>query len=888
MDRRRVVAHVRRLLSGGESVLLVAPAGLGKSTVADQVVSGMSCTRVQMRAGESDPLRPLEQALGPGLAGEAAEVAAQVAERLGDGVLLVEDLHWADPVVLDVLSVLTSLRPVLMTSRTPLAVPAEVVEVSPLSDKAADGLLRRLDGSLDVERRRAIVRAAAGSPLLLNTFAAADPSAPAELGALVARQLAAMTPSDQWWVKVVALAGRPTSRTVPRGARRLLVAQPDGRRWFVHDAVAEAVREQMSSQERDRAVETLLQLVGPLERPRLLRMRGWIQEAVKAAQEALPLATRVQRIALLRLACDGLGDHAPADLLADYATALLEGGVTAEARQAASLAQTRAVTASERARAALVSARAAHQGGDNRVAEHMCRTGYAEEDSDPETRALLAVELATILVRERPSDPEVDVWVATARDLAERTGVGRPAARNAAGLALSHRSQPGWEAEFLAAEELARAEGDEEQECAAAYWRASAYGFHGPYALVPPLVTRMLERTSSRGLRRWHHHFLVVRAAERFSSGWITDGDVAELEQALAADPVYRNRAQFEAALTMMRAERGELAAARDLVWLARARARHDEELSLVLAGAAELALAAGHVPGMLDVLQEFSQLSSRWFLAGALVESAAVDLWLHARAHGAVPPELPAVKWPHMSGMAPVRTARQALDLLDEQPERACQLLVSAADEFFAQGRPRWGRRARLGAAYAALVGGRPGRARELVAPLAALDMPGAQDLSVRRAVELTQRLAAEQWRHQLSPAQRRVMEGVASGLTSRQIAADLGVARSTVETHVRTVLERTGCSSRAQAVALLMGDVAARPRTPGVHGALVAELAGGRTLAQAAQTLGVSPRTAARRLAEAKRQAGVSTTAQLLAQRHVSPSESSVRNGDATASDA
>jgi DNA-binding CsgD family transcriptional regulator/PAS domain-containing protein len=65
------------------------------------------------------------------------------------------------------------------------------------------------------------------------------------------------------------------------------------------------------------------------------------------------------------------------------------------------------------------------------------------------------------------------------------------------------------------------------------------------------------------------------------------------------------------------------------------------------------------------------------------------------------------------------------------------------------------------------------------------------------------------------LTPAEARVARSLASGKTVEDIAADGGVSLSTVRTHVRGVLAKTGCDRQVEVVALLAGI--ARPRAAG-----------------------------------------------------------------------
>jgi DNA-binding CsgD family transcriptional regulator len=54
-----------------------------------------------------------------------------------------------------------------------------------------------------------------------------------------------------------------------------------------------------------------------------------------------------------------------------------------------------------------------------------------------------------------------------------------------------------------------------------------------------------------------------------------------------------------------------------------------------------------------------------------------------------------------------------------------------------------------------------------------------------------------------QLSPRQREILDLVAEGRTSKEIAVTLGISESTVNWHLANAFERLGASSRAEAVA-------------------------------------------------------------------------------------
>ena len=70
-----------------------------------------------------------------------------------------------------------------------------------------------------------------------------------------------------------------------------------------------------------------------------------------------------------------------------------------------------------------------------------------------------------------------------------------------------------------------------------------------------------------------------------------------------------------------------------------------------------------------------------------------------------------------------------------------------------------------------------------------------------------------------QLSPRQREILDLVAEGRTSKEIAVTLGISESTVNWHLANAFERLGASSRAEAVALAIrsnGTAPASERPP------------------------------------------------------------------------
>ena len=103
-----------------------------------------------------------------------------------------------------------------------------------------------------------------------------------------------------------------------------------------------------------------------------------------------------------------------------------------------------------------------------------------------------------------------------------------------------------------------------------------------------------------------------------------------------------------------------------------------------------------------------------------------------------------------------------------------------------------------------------------------------------------------------QPSARQQEILRLVGRGRSSRQIGADLGISTRTVESHVQTAMTRLGAMTRIQAT-ILAGvalDAGPSPAAVATDAPLLHLLAAGRTVTDAAATLGISRRTATRRL--------------------------------------
>jgi DNA-binding NarL/FixJ family response regulator len=116
------------------------------------------------------------------------------------------------------------------------------------------------------------------------------------------------------------------------------------------------------------------------------------------------------------------------------------------------------------------------------------------------------------------------------------------------------------------------------------------------------------------------------------------------------------------------------------------------------------------------------------------------------------------------------------------------------------------------------------------------------------------------------VSPREQEVLRLVGAGLRTPEIATRLGLSRRTVDAHVRAAMGKLGAATRVEAAALARGARAGE--TPPIlfdaESELLRLLADGGTVAGAAAALGISRRTATRRLEAVRRRIGVRTNAE------------------------
>ena len=252
----------------------------------------------RLAAGQSDAqqviatIRALESGAAQGSPDEAAWAFRRLFEILADDrplVIAIDDVHWADPLVLDLIEyvatfsvgrsilLLCAARPDLYDVRPDWATVGESsvhVRLAPLTRSDTEILLDALDMSgLHGDARDRIVEASGGVPLFAEQMAALDAEAdgtaqvPPTIRALLAARVDRLTPEERQILELGAIEGqvfhrdtiaaligpeartRLGSRLMPLVRREFIQPQPglDGRDAFSfnHALIRDAVYEQM-------------------------------------------------------------------------------------------------------------------------------------------------------------------------------------------------------------------------------------------------------------------------------------------------------------------------------------------------------------------------------------------------------------------------------------------------------------------------------------------------------------------------------------------------------------------------------------------------------------------------------------------------------------------
>jgi DNA-binding CsgD family transcriptional regulator len=807
-------------LAAGRSVCVVGDAGIGKTALVRELAEATGarygCAFAMLA---SEPYLAVAQALGEAPpAGDHASVADWVAARLAGAILVLDDLQWADRdtlVMLDLLrghvTLLAAVRAGDRGARSVLdrlaGLDFEMVRLDPLGRPDAERLLRVRRPRLEPAAMDQVLTGARGNPFLLEELpGSGELGSAAQLGlAAIARRLSR---AERASAVRLALLARPVRRELAGpGAERLLrtglCVELDGAIQIRHALIAEAVLDDLGPDARAAVHAELARLVvDPAEAAAHHDAAGERQPALRCALEAAERARRgAERGRLLALAARNASGDAANRLSISAARQLVdEGDYEFAATVVAGLRSTDPVL---RAEAALEHGRAAWHLGDRQAARRHFERGLAEvEDASHAVGVRLQFELA----RSHAFDWEAEAarrHAQAAWRMSERLGVQRAAAL----LAVANARMVALELE--AAIELARRalaaaadERDSRLRYEARAFLAAAYAVRPRSSEGVEVLAEMARDAAASDMRGEEALLQSAAALLKCNRGAPCDAVLEDCEAALARPGLGSNDDGSTAEVWLLTlADMARFSDGRALAhtWLQRPvpavqRAR-------LLGALAELEWLADCPRHAQVVAEQALDVEAPY----VLVSRADIVRHRVAFATGQPPPR-PRRESDDRAAMLEILALHDAAagDL-----DSARQRFGSAA-ELHIEARSAW--RCRLSAAEVALAGGDRAEARSALAEieawagahghavLASRARRALRRAGVRRSGPVTDRV-----RDALTPREREVLTLVRAGLRSADIATRLGIAVTTVESHVASARRKLGARSRAQAASLL-----------------------------------------------------------------------------------
>ena len=808
--RQRELEALGKRLADKQAVVLVGEAGIGKTTLL-RAAAAASGRPVHEGGGLASlswrSYFPLARAVGAEPPeGDAAFVAEWLAESIGDDVLLLDDLHWADahtlrllPLVGGRITLLGAIRREDGAAAAALeaceAAGLERLDVEPLSSAEADEFLRRSRPRLAAGERQRIVEAARGNALLLSELSNGDGRS-AELG-LVAR-IERCPPDARAALATLGLLGRPCPVGL-LGAdaatlRKLGLVNGDSVVAPRHALLAEAAVGSLTPAQR-RTIHARLatRIDDPGESARHHLAAGEPaharRKALVAARAATRRADRAQHLATAALASNGkradrLRLEAGRELVGvgelEVAATVLDGLVGDDAET--------------RAEGHLVRARLGLAQGETHVFRRELARGLRlvrGSGSPVEVRLQLerAHDAAAIVSPERALTLARRAW-----RLAHEAGVDIARADAYLGEALSAVGSVDCISYLERAVAGARRAGDTDLELETAFDLIGALD----YFVSPARARRYAEEIAVRAASLRSRRSMVQC---RWASGrflMYVDGRLDEAVDELWALQDDRSLGieldQLRADLALALADRGRDAEASSLLERSLADCGSSFGRDVLLLSKAEADWLAGRVDAVLamptalqDGLQPLATLTQ-------------------ARADFELERDVREARDLRESPLgAAIDTELAGLAASSRRDDQACDLLVEAAGLWAGQ-LVRSELTCLWEAGEAARRAGRVDRARELLLDVAerceALGFAPLLHRSRRSLRLLGERAPVPRGRNgALTERERQVMAHVAEGLSTRSIAARLLISPATVETHVRAAREKLGARTRAEA---------------------------------------------------------------------------------------
>ncbi len=820
--RDEELAIVATALAERRPCALVGESGIGKTTILRAAIasSGLRPTETGGLATlRWVPRFVLARALGrTELAGDLEGAASLVERAVGDGVLLFDDVQWADLESVRALPYLVGRIPLLAAIRrddpdAEAAVEAlegagfDLVELGELEEDACVRLVESERPDLPASVVTRIVRGGGGNPLLLRELAlAGEPSV--SFRRAVAGRLRSLSDIG---LDAVALLGLAEHALEDDGAAEYGEAVERGFCERVgtavqlrHGLIGEVAVEQLDVARKVTLHARLARLVSdPAEVAHHFSLAGDRVSAhgvaLDAAEEADVLGIRAALLGLAAANADG----GEADVLRlRAAEALCEAGDFRGVESALNGLETK--DPELRALAALFRSRALWDAGDDESYRREIEDALEAVTgcgSKVEARVRIeSVRLPLIL----DNDPvaaleQADAAVALARE----AGVDEHRALNMLGVAHYLLEGENWEGPFTDAIRVAREQGDGLTELYAANNLVSAHESAGDPRRGREIAATASARAVELGLvsvRRQldasainldlhaGHYERVIDQGEALLAELVEQRTIDQIVLTLGL--AYVDTGRFKRAVELanrLEATTGDRLGSARPGWL-----RAELELwagrPLVAVEAADAFLA---LPDLADDIRLLVHVPRAWALS-VLGRDGATEL-----------PES------HVRLTVPIAMEITALQLLSGgEPADAAGRFLEAAERFTGL-HLRGELRTRYAAGEALRRAGEGERAREILLDAEReAESHGMQPLLawIHRSLRLLgeRRAAPRGTGDLLTPRERELLVLVGEGLSNPEIARRLGLSRRTVETELRSASGKLGASSRAQAAVL------------------------------------------------------------------------------------
>ena len=207
-----------------------------------------------------------ERALGKKIAAnDPAQIARLLSESTGDGVLIADDLQWADRLSSEAVRIAAASTRVLAAVRVgdPDADPVldalaqagfDRVDLEPLDRESVTVLVSSLRPELSSTLVERLYRRTGGNPLLIEELVAAEGEVSDSLRLALAARMRTVSDSDRALVSMLAIAGRPVESAdlgggIDKLERSGWVAVADGWVSLRHALIADVVVENLTDEE---------------------------------------------------------------------------------------------------------------------------------------------------------------------------------------------------------------------------------------------------------------------------------------------------------------------------------------------------------------------------------------------------------------------------------------------------------------------------------------------------------------------------------------------------------------------------------------------------------------------------------------------------------------